>query len=353
MVEAGAVKAPTLHSSEHGYTLDVPVSVPEQDAETIADRVLAVDLGVKKQATAVVLDDGDGTHEQVGPPEFIDHPGKDKLFRVKADAEGINDRVAEFRRQGKAHTERFEHLLAEYRRTRRRERRLRTQIQHDVANQLVWLAMEYGCDTIVFESLGQLNSSDANGAIAWSISSWARGDLFDFVAYKAELVGIDFETVNPWGTSRHCPRCGENGRTVKAPDNHTEQRHGGHFHCPECGYECDRDVVGAVNVGRKHLSDSQMEEANPVAYMEAGKHARFPSPRSGARSTGVQSATDQQDQASGRQTRLSQYCSSSLTAKRRETDTGGLHQNHGSNTAQQWVSGSVTRYVLASATKCG
>ena len=172
------------------------------------------------------------------------------------------------------------------------------------------------------------------------------------MAYKAELVGIDFETVNPWGTSRHCPRCGENGRTVKAPDNHTEQRHGGHFHCPECGYECDRDVVGAVNVGRKHLSDSQMDEANPVAYMEAGKHARFPSPRD-ARSTGVQSATDQQEQASGRQTPLSQYCSSSLTAKRRETATGGLHQNRGSNTAQQWVSGSVTRYVLASTTKCG
>jgi len=353
MVEAGAVKAPTLHSSEHGYTLDVPVSVPEQDAETVADRVLAVDLGVKKQATAVVLDDGDGTHEQVAPPEFIDHPGKDKLFRVKADAEGINDRLAEFRRQGKAHTERFDHLLAEYRRTRRRERRLREQIQHDVANELAWLAIEYCCETIVFESLGQLDAGDAGGAVAWSISSWARGELLDHVAYKAGLVGIDFETVNPWGTSRHCPRCGEKGRTVKAPNDHTEQRHGGHFHCPECGYECDRDVVGAANVGRKHLDGSKMEEANPVAYMEAGKHARFPSPRSGARSTGVQSATDQQDQASGRQTHLSQYCSSSLTTKRRETDTGGLHQNHGSNTAQQWVSGSVTRYVLASTTECG
>jgi transposase len=82
------------------------------------------------------------------------------------------------------------------------------------------------------------------------------------------MVGIGFKTVNPWGTSRHCPRCGENGRTVKAPHNHTEQRHGGHFHCPECGYECDRDVVGPINVGRKHLSNTQMETANRVAYCE-------------------------------------------------------------------------------------
>jgi putative transposase len=138
---------------------------------------------------------------------------------------------------------------------------------------------------------------------------------------KPELVGIDFETVNPWGTSRYCPRCGENGRTVKAPDDYTEQRHGGHFHCPECGYECAR-------------SDAVPESQTGAA-------------------SGVQSATDQQDTASGRQTQLSQHCSSSLTVKRRETDTGGLHTNHGSNTGQQSPNGSVTQYVLASTTDCG
>ena len=366
MLNSGDVKAPTLHASEYGYTLDVPIAVPERETETVTDRVLAVDLGVKKQATAVVLDNGDETHDQATPPQFIDHPAKDKLFRVKADAEGINDRLAELRRQGNAHTERFGHLLSEYRQTRRKERRLREQIQHDVANQLVWLALEFGCETIVFESLGQIDAPDTSGSVAWSISSWARGELLEHVEYKADMVGIGFETVNPWGTSRYCPRCGEHGRTVKAPNDHTECRHGGHFHCPACGYECDRDVVGAVNVGRKHLSNSKMEGANPAEYISEGNHASFPSPRSGARSaggavvqtapqSGVQSATDQQEQdsASGRQTHLSQYCSSSLTAKRRETDTGGLHQNHGSNTTRQWVSGSVTRYVLASTTECG
>jgi putative transposase len=353
MLDAGELKAPTLHTSEHGYTLDVPVAVPEQDSDTVEDRVLAVDLGVKKQATAVVLDAGEGArHEQVGPPTFVDHPSKERLFRLRADAEGINNRLAELRRQGKAHTERFEHLLSEYRQTRRKERRLREQIQHDVANQLVWLAAENGCETIVFESLGQIDSPDTSGTVAWSISSWARGDLLDLVTYKTELVGLEVETVNPWGTSRHCPRCGVEGRTVKAPDDHTEQRHGGHFHCPACDYECDRDVVGAVNVGQKYLDGSKMEEANPAAYTEAGNHASFPSP-SGARSAGVQSATEQQEMASGRQTQLSQYCSSSLTAKRRETDTGGLHRNHGSHTGQQLSSGSLTQYVLASTTECG
>ena len=166
------------------------------------------------------------------------------------------------------------------------------------------------------------------------------------------MLGIEFTTVKPWGTSRFCPRCGERGETVNAPNDHEENRHGGHFHCPHCSYECDRDVVGAINVGRKHLSESKMEEANSAAYMATENHARFPSPR-GARSAGVQSATDKQDTASGRQTHLSQHCSSSLTAKRRETDTGGLQQNHGSNTGQQVPSGSITQYVLASTTEYG
>ncbi|WP_232503996.1 RNA-guided endonuclease InsQ/TnpB family protein [Natronomonas pharaonis] len=354
MLDAGVVKAPTLHASGHGYTLDVPVAVPEQDTETVADRVLAADLGVKKQATAVVLDSGDVAHEQVTPPQFLDHPAKDKLFRVKADAEGINDRLAELRRQGKAHTERFDHLLSEYRQTRRKERRLREQIQHDVANQLVWLAAKDGCETIVFESLGQLDAGDTSGEVAWSISSWARGELLDHVEYKAGLLGIDVTTVNPWGTSRFCPRCGERGETVNAPNDHTECRHGGHFHCPNCGYEGDRDVVGAVNVGRKHLSDSKMETATPAEYISAGKHASFSSRRAGcARSAGVQSATDEQDQASGRQTHLSQFRARSLTAKSGEKDMSGLQPNHGGKTGLRWPRRSVTQTVLVSTTDCG
>lgn len=48
MIEAGEMKAPTLHSSNHGYTLDVPVDLPEQNTDTVENRILAVDLGVKK-----------------------------------------------------------------------------------------------------------------------------------------------------------------------------------------------------------------------------------------------------------------------------------------------------------------
>lgn len=363
LVDAGdGLGAPTLHHDEDtGYVIDIPVDVPELKAEGKDGRVLAVDLGVKKQATCVPIEQADGEHRQVAPPTFIDHPSKDKLFRIKSDAEGINDRLGALRRQGKDHTERFDHLLSECRQTRRRERHVRRQIQHDVANQLVWTALVHDCSEIVFESLGGLGGRDHEGRTAWSISSWARGKLLNLVDYKAELVGLGVETVNPWGTSRYCPRCSERGDTVKAPDDHTEMRSGGHFHCPECGYEADRDVVGAINVGRKHLDNLRMERANPAAYMEAGDHASFPShigcDRSAAFAgeetaevSGVQSTADresgEQDEVSGRQTPASQHRPPPLTVKRDGTTRGGLPQTHSGNTGLRWPSASITEWCL-------
>ena len=251
MLEQGDAGAPILHESEHGYTLTLPIDIDALNLETVEGRALALDLGVKKQATATVVehkesdedDEEEHEHEQVAPPIFLDHPRKQKLFRFKNDAEGINNKLEELREDGKDHTEEFDKLLAEYRLTRRKERRLRDQVQHDIANQLVWLALQHGCETIVFESLGQLSASDASGKTAWSISSWARSTLLDHTEYKSDLVGLDVATVNPWGTSRHCPRCGEKGKTLVAPDERTESRHGGHFYCPSCGYECDRGLI--------------------------------------------------------------------------------------------------------------
>ncbi len=349
-LELGELKAPILHQSEHGYTLDVPVEIPRTEVETEDNRVVSVDLGVKKQATTTIVESSEEDElEQIAPPQFLDHETKQKLLRLKSESESLNDRLAELRKQGKSHTERFKHIQSEYEHKRMKERRLRKQIQHDIANQLVWLAIENQCETIVFESLGQLDSGDTNGAVAWSISSWARGELLELVQYKAELVGIDVETVNPWGTSRYCPRCSEKGETVVAPDNHKPKRSGGHFHCSHCGYECDRDVVGALNVG-KYFDQCKMEEANPVAYTETGNHASFPS-HSGrqysARSTGVQSTTEsgEQEQASGRQTQNASSRARPLIVKSGET-AGGLYKNYSSNTGMRVPSGSILEMLF-------
>jgi hypothetical protein len=84
MLTHGSMGAPTLHQSAHGYTLDVPVEIPEHESKRSDNRVLSVDLGVKKQATAVVVDRDDG---QIAPPGILDHQSTQKLFRLTTEAE--------------------------------------------------------------------------------------------------------------------------------------------------------------------------------------------------------------------------------------------------------------------------
>jgi hypothetical protein len=142
------------------------------------------------------------------------------------------------------------------------------------------------------------------------------------------------------GKSRFYPRCSEKGETVVGSDNHEPKRDSGHSHCPHCEYECDRDVIGALNITRKHFDQCKMEETKPFAYTETGNHASFPSQfdsqcssQQYARSTGIQFATEggRQEQASGRQTQNVSPRSRPLIVKSSET-AGRLCINYSSNT---------------------
>jgi putative transposase len=299
LLEQGEIKRPeirreTRKTGENVFVLDVPVKLNGKDSdisiETESDCVLAVDLGVKTQATATVVEKVDcctGELSQVSTPFFIDlAEKKEKLFRLKNQSENVNDEIKHLRETGKDHTERFDKLLSEYRRKRGKERELREQIQHHVANTLVWLAAQHNCETVVFESLEDLEAGKGmGGGTSWQISSWARGSLLQKVEYKADVVDIDVETVNPWRTSRYCPRCGEYGNTVKSPSNPVEIRSGGHFQCSNCRFEGDRDYVASLNVARVFLDASEwrISEVKSVTYTATDETPVF------RRSTGVRS----------------------------------------------------------------
>ncbi|MFB6283523.1 MAG: zinc ribbon domain-containing protein [Halobacteria archaeon] len=282
------LQQPTLHKENKDgkemFVLDIPVEVDNLSSDVVEDRVLSVDLGVKKQVTCTVLQEIEDRVVQLEQPEFLDHPCKQKLFRLKDEAENLNTKLARLRENGLSHTTDFDRLLGEYRNVREKEQNLRTQIQHSISNLLVWMALEHRCSTIVFEDLASLEAEKGGGVTSWSVSSWARGELLEYVEYKAGLMDIDIEKVNPWGTSRYCPRCGCRGTTVKASNNLEECRDGGYLKCDNDGckingevyHGCDRDVAGAINVGRKHLSSSRMEEAKPCDYMSRGNYAGFP-----------------------------------------------------------------------------
>lgn len=286
LTKIGELKAPEFYpkdrkTGERFYYLNFPVEVEELDENRETGRILSVDLGTKKLAACTVLNE-DG--EQLSKPHFIRSSETEKMRRLYYERNDLNSKLGNLRKHGLAHTHEFKHLQAEYKRTQNKLNHKREQLQHSVANQLLSLAIYYEVDAVVFENLGGLEAPRGHKTTSWIISSWARGMLKDKVEYRGKIAGIGVEFVPAWGTSRTCPRCGERGETVKAPDIQEKDRSGGHFKCKECGYQADRDYVGALNVGRKYLGNGHLKEAKPVAYTESGNTP-------GDRSLGVRPAS--------------------------------------------------------------
>jgi putative transposase len=237
------------------YELSFPVEVEQTGASDDIDCVLALDAGMRKDMTAVVVTD-DG--EQLSTPQFIQFTGREKMRRLHRERTRLNDRLAALRRDGRAHTDEFAHIQSEYERVNSKLQHKREQLTHDVANQVLALALAYDVDAIVHEDLRSLSPPSDEGTLSWELSSWARRDIIENIEYRAESAGVAVERVYPDGTSRSCPRCGSTGHTCKSPDHHEELWWGGHFRCDNarCGFEGDRDYIGALNVARVFFSET-------------------------------------------------------------------------------------------------
>ena len=69
-----------------------------------------------------------------------------------------------------------------------------------------------------------------------NLHTWSFFHLSQFIEYKANLIGIKVEYVNPAYTSQTCPKCLEKN---KAKDRN--------YLC-KCGFKKHRDIVGAMNI---------------------------------------------------------------------------------------------------------
>jgi len=268
----GDLSAPAFQPSRRNtgtayYELSFPIEVEHAESSEDADCILALDAGMRKDVTAVaVTKDG----EQLSTPQFIQFTGREKMRRLHRERTRLNDRLAELRRSGSAHTDEFAHVQSEYERVNNKIQHKREQLTHDVANQVLALALTYNVDAIVHEDLRSLSPPRGEGMLSWELSSWARRDIIENIEYRAEYAGIGVERVYPQGTSRSCPRCGSTGHTCKSPDHHEEVWWGGHFRCDNsrCGFEGDRDYIGALNVARVFFSDGNtLDHGFTSSYM--------------------------------------------------------------------------------------
>jgi putative transposase len=72
------------------------------------------------------------------------------------------------------------------------------------------------------------------------LSSWPRAELHRQLRYKAEDRGVPIVWVNPYLSSRTCPKCGE--------VSERRRRVGTRFDCARCGWSLDRQLNAGLNL---------------------------------------------------------------------------------------------------------
>ncbi|WP_263399791.1 RNA-guided endonuclease InsQ/TnpB family protein [Saccharopolyspora pogona] len=122
----------------------------------------------------------------------------------------------------------------------KREARHAAHMNHTIAKDVVAVAQrtERG---IALEELGGIRERvTVRRDQRATQSSWPFAQLGDYIAYKAQRVGVPVIEVDAHYTSQHCPLCG-----------HTERANGPNrdfFSCRRCGLAGPADVVAGVNV---------------------------------------------------------------------------------------------------------
>ena len=220
-------------------------------------RVLAVDLGLVNLTTSVICEAG----FQITPPFFYKRSSTvinkiERLYDVQSNIQKkLHTRRAHAPGQAR-HQQELTRIHSKLKRKRKEEVSL-------IVKTILQLAQSYGCPTLALEDLRLIQPP--KGMKKWSrrLNNWFHGSLVDFLSFRAKLLGIKIQLVNPRGTSSYCPRCGSKGTKIIDSKSKKESQLGRYFHCKCCLFTGDRDYVGALNVYR--LSESYLHKKFSLA----------------------------------------------------------------------------------------
>jgi putative transposase len=125
-----------------------------------------------------------------------------------------------------------------------REKRFRTNTNHVISKRIVQKAKANN-QALAIEELRHIRTrteARLRPSQRARHSSWAFGQLRQFLSYKAALAGVPLHTVDPRNTSRTCSEC---GHCAKA--NRKSQAA---FVCQACGHTDNADRNAAINLSR-------------------------------------------------------------------------------------------------------
>ena len=207
-------KLGTLRITRKNGKYIAQIAITKEVSENTDSAAMGVDLGIKCPAVCVT---------DTGKVKFVGNGRKNKYIRRR-----FNSKRKKLGKRKK---------LNAIRKINNKEQRIMKDIDHKLSRQIVNFAVQNNIGTIRLEALDNVRKETRKSRKNnHSISTWSFYRLSQYIEYKAALVGINVEYVNPSYTSQRCPMCGKL--------NHANDRD---YRCA-CGYHGHRDLVGAINI---------------------------------------------------------------------------------------------------------
>lgn len=205
------------------FYLNVVCDVDEPDIKPSID-VLGVDFGIINIAT-----DSDGQNFSGADVERV----RRKLSEQR---QTLQHKASRQTQSGKR--PRSIHRLIK--RLSGREQNFKKHTNHCISLQLVRKAKDSDRGIAIEELKGIRSRTRFRRPQRARTSGWSFNQLRQFLAYKAQLSGVELVTVNPRHTSRTCSACGH-----CAKENRQSQAG---FLCVNCGHSLNADFNAALNI---------------------------------------------------------------------------------------------------------
>jgi len=191
----------------------VYITVEKEVKERNPKSVLAVDLGIRWIATTV--------NSNNPKPKFY---GKE-LRRVKGHFFWLRRTLA------------LKKAYKAIKKTGHKERLVVNDMLHKISKAIINKALENN-SMIVLGNLKGIWRNRKDRAFNRKLNNgFPYHRLSQFIEYKARWYGIRVIKINESNTSKTCRRCRQKGLRV-----------GSFFKCPNCGYSCNADYNGAINI---------------------------------------------------------------------------------------------------------
>lgn len=225
---AQSVKVGTLRVTRKGTKWMAQIAIELPTEKDTSAKAMGVDLGIKVPAVCV-------TEEN----------------EVKFCGNGRMNKYV--RRYHNSHRKKLGKLkkLNAIRKSQNKEQRWMKDQDHKISRSIINFAVEHKVGVIRLEQLAKIRQQTRKSRKNnHSLSNWSFYRLAQCIEYKAKLVGIKVEYVNPAYTSQHCPKCGQT--------HHATDRR---YACSDCGYSGHRDLVGAKNIISAPVLDGNSQVA--------------------------------------------------------------------------------------------